>query len=367
MREQQISARQRRKPRPRLDVANRFDLAAQGLTHQLGTRVAVPLHVPAISPVGAKGTGDRPVADDDISPLVGLLAGLRGFVGRALVQPGVVFDPQLVHGLAGNEPRSAVHPERKPAAAVGFHVLRDRVRAVALGEEAEEIAAVEIIPVERKAAPFGIDFGERAQTSRAFRAHHPLEMALSQPPVALVPVGLGIDRETFDHPIGLEQIWKPARKERRERERHNEIAAEDPPQSARRAPRLVEVNDVREFVREHELQPLAVLQQLAFVGGGQDDPDEVERVRRGVPVRKVERVQHHDLGTRLGLPVEPAGDAGIDGLGDLRHRPGLRKGALGEMHREVRGVERAPAERGIHELRLRPQAPREQHRRPGVQ
>ena len=192
-------------------------------------------------------------------------------------------------------------------------------------------------------------------------------MALSQPPVALVPVRLGIDREAFYHPVGLEQVWKSARKQHCERERQNQIAAEDPPQHARRAPRLVEVNDVRELVREHELQPLAVLQQLAFLGGRQNDADDIERVRRGVPVRAIERVEHDDLRTRLGLPLQPSGDPRIHRLGSVGDGPGLSEGALGEMHREVRGVERAPAERGIHELRLRPQAPREQHRRPGVQ
>src|SRR2546426_12809664 len=49
------------------------------------------------------------------------------------------------------------------------------------------------------------------------------------------------------------------------------------------------------------------------------------------------------------------------------HRLGLRKGALGEMHREMRGVERAPAKRGVHELRLGPEPPHEQHRCSGVQ
>jgi len=60
-------------------------------------------------------------------------------------------------------------------------------------------------------------------------------------------------------------------------------------------------------------------------------------------------------------------DARVDGLGDLRHDLRLRPVVLGEMHREVRGVERAPAQRGIHELRLRPQAPHEQNRCPGAQ
>src|SRR2546426_272382 len=49
------------------------------------------------------------------------------------------------------------------------------------------------------------------------------------------------------------------------------------------------------------------------------------------------------------------------------HRLGLRKGALGEMHREMLGVERAPAKRGVHELRLGPESPHEQDRCPGVQ
>jgi len=55
------------------------------------------------------------------------------------------------------------------------------------------------------------------------------------------------------------------------------------------------MNDVGEFVREHQFQPLAVLQQLAFGGRRQDDADEIERQRRGVPIRKIKRVQHHDL------------------------------------------------------------------------
>src|SRR5439155_1474818 len=76
LREQQVPVWQGSEPRTRLDVANRFDFAAQGLAHQFGTRVAVPLHVPAISPVRAKGTGDRPVVDDDLSAFVVLSAGV---------------------------------------------------------------------------------------------------------------------------------------------------------------------------------------------------------------------------------------------------------------------------------------------------
>ena len=219
LREQQVPVWQGSEPRTRLDVANRFDLAAQGLAHQPGKSVAVPLHVPAISPARAKGTGDRPVVDDDLSGFVVLSAGLRRFPGEARGQPFVVFEPQLVHRLARDEPRRAVNLERKPAAAVGLDIPGDRLRAVALGEEPEEIAAVEIIPVERKPASFGVDFGKRAQTPCAFGAHHALEMALPQPPVSPVPVRLGIDREAFCHPVGFEQVRKSARKQHRERER----------------------------------------------------------------------------------------------------------------------------------------------------
>src|SRR2546427_158986 len=85
------------------------------------------------------------------------------------------------------------------------------------------------------------------------------------------------------------------RKERKENSGQHEKSAEYSPKHEGRALCLIQMNDVGEFVREHEFQPLAVLQQLAFVGRRKDDPDEVERVREGVPVRKIERVQHDDL------------------------------------------------------------------------
>src|SRR5213594_4999530 len=148
-----------------------------------------------------------------------------------------------------------MHPERKPAAAVVFDVLGDRVRAVALGEEKEEIAAVKIIPVERKAAPSGVHFAQRTEPAGVFRAHLAFEMALPEAAVPLVPVGLRIDGKAFGQPTGLQQIWKRARKERKENSGQHEKSAEYSPKDERRALCLIQMNDVGEFVREHELQP----------------------------------------------------------------------------------------------------------------
>src|SRR5207247_10792442 len=133
LREQQVPVGQGSKPRTRLDVANGFDFAAQGLAHQPGKSVAVPLHVPAISPARAKGTGDRPVVDDDLSGFVVLSAGLRRFPGEARGQPFVVFEPRLVHRLARDEPRRAVNPEPKPAAAAGHAMPGERTTCLSLG------------------------------------------------------------------------------------------------------------------------------------------------------------------------------------------------------------------------------------------
>ena len=120
-------------------------------------------------------------------------------------------------------------------------------------------------------------------------------MALPEAAVPLVPVGLRIDGKAFGQPTGLQQIWKRARKERKENSGQDEKSAEYSTKDKGRALCLVQMNDVGEFVREHQFQPLAVLQQLAFGGRRQDDADEIERQRRGVPIRKIKRVQHHDL------------------------------------------------------------------------
>ena len=42
---------------------------------------------------------------------------------------------------------------------------------VALAQEGEEVAAVQVIAVERKAAAFRIHFAQRARTARDFRSH----------------------------------------------------------------------------------------------------------------------------------------------------------------------------------------------------
>src|SRR5438552_15300912 len=101
-------------------------------------------------------------------------------------------------------------------------------------------------------------------------------MALPEAAVPLVPVGLRIDGKSFGQQTGLQQIWKRARKERKEHSGQDEKSAEYSPKHEARALCLIHMNDVGEFGREHELQPLAPLQQLALVGPRKDDPEVIE-------------------------------------------------------------------------------------------
>jgi len=120
----------------------------------------------------------------------------------------------------------------------------------------------------------------------------------------------------------------------------------------RHAARLVEMHDVEELVRQHQLEPVAVLQQLAFVGRRKKDPRVIERQGRGKAVREVGGVEQHHVGARARLPGEHAGDARIDPFGDRSREAGLRAVVLGEMHREMRRVQRAPAQAGIDPVKL---------------
>src|SRR6266849_840939 len=85
------------------------------------------------------------------------LAGERGPRGKARAQPFLVLQPQLVLRLSGDRHGVALHAIREEVAAVVFDVIHDRLWAVALPEEQEKIATVEVIAVVREAAPPRVD------------------------------------------------------------------------------------------------------------------------------------------------------------------------------------------------------------------
>src|ERR687884_548124 len=74
------------------------------------------------------------------------------------------------------------------------------------------------------------------------------------------------------------------------------------------------MHDVKELVRDNELQPLTVLQQLAFVRRRKEDAGIVERQRRGVAVRKVRGVEDDKVSARARLPGKSPSNARIEAL-----------------------------------------------------
>src|SRR6185503_18582839 len=127
-------------------------------------------------------------------------------------QPVLVLEPKRVHRLAGGRYRVRVDLERDDVAAVGLDQPADGLGPVALAHEGEEIAAVEIVAIEREAASIGVHFAQREKAPRGLRAHHALELALAETAVAAARIRLGVHRKPFGDPGGLERV----RKEKRE-------------------------------------------------------------------------------------------------------------------------------------------------------
>ena len=111
----------------------------------------------------------------------------------------------------------------------------------------------------------------------------------------------------------------------------------------RRAARLVEVHDVEELVAQHELEPLAVLQQLALVGWRKKDAAEVEGQGRGEAVGEVRRIENDEMRLAARPPIEQRRDARVDALRSRGGDPRLRAVLLGEVHQKMLGFERPPA------------------------
>ena len=118
--------------------------------------------------------------------------------------------------------------------------------------------------------------------------------------------------------------------------------------------RLVEVHHVEQLVGEHELEPLAVLQQLTFVRGREEDGGIVERQGRGHAVREVRRIEEHEVDQRFGAPGEERAVAREERFGDAGHDAGLRAMLLRKMDQEACRLQRAPAIRRIDKGELAP-------------
>ena len=120
----------------------------------------------------------------------------------------MILDPQHVHAFAGRRNRVALHLEGHDIARVVVDEGTNGALAITLREETEEVAAVQIVAVEGKAAPFGVDFTQRAKPAIDFRAHHAFEVAVAEAPVIAGSIGLVIDGEAFDDPGRLQDVGK---------------------------------------------------------------------------------------------------------------------------------------------------------------
>jgi hypothetical protein len=114
------------------------------------------------------------------------------------------------------------------------------------------------------------------------------------------------------------------------------------------------VHDVEQLVRQHELEPFPVLQQLALVRRRQENHRVVERQGGSQAVGEIGGVEHDQVDARGRAPAQQGRDARQDALGGAGHRARLVAVALGEMHREGGGLERAPAQAWIDERQLGP-------------
>src|SRR5260221_13928257 len=105
---------------------------------------------------------------------------------------------------------------------------------------------------------------------------------------------------------------------------------------------------------QHELEPFAVLQQLALVRWRKKDSREIERQRRSEAVGEIGRVEQHEVRALARLPIEQRGNAGIDALGGFGGDARLHTMLLGEMDQEGRGFPRAPVKRRHDKMKLLP-------------
>ena len=269
-----------------------------------------------------------------------------------LRQVGEELVPQHIHRLAGHLDRVAAQP-RHDVAAVLLDIGRNLVGPVAAGEELEEVGAVEVFLGQRQRAAVGVDLGQLEEAARALGTQPGVEDRAVKATAAGGRVALVVDRQALGHPAGLEQVGdEPGH------------AAEDGLQHARHAAHLVEMHGVGELVHQQQVEPGAVVEQLAFVGRGQEHADQVEGQRRREAVRKVDLGIDDELGARTRLPVQGLRDSRIDALGRARHGFGLRalRGAV--MDAEMRAVGGLPGHARVGQ-QLRPRRRRRQRQQQG--
>ena len=111
---------------------------------------------------------------------------------------------------------------------------------------------------------------------------------------------------------------------------------------------------MEELVAQHELEPLAVLQQFTLIRRGEEDAGEIKGQGRGEAIGEIRRIEQHEVRALARLPIEKRGDAGIDAFGGSRGDVRLRALLLGEVDQEMLGLERAPAKRRVDEMQFGP-------------
>src|SRR5438270_2288156 len=129
------------KPCVLLGFAERAWRLADRLPHELRMGIAVALDVPVRAVLRQHRTRDGKRACQHFA--LHRVSGWR----EPGAQPAFVLGPKRGHRLARHRNRIALHTEGHDVLAVVVDESPWRVRAVALAEEEEEVASVEIIPV----------------------------------------------------------------------------------------------------------------------------------------------------------------------------------------------------------------------------
>ena len=253
--------------------------------------------------------------------------------------------PGLRQRDPGHRTQRAAQPQVGDGPARGLaHQPRHGAVAVLRRRPLEELAAEGVRPVAvrpPRARPDRRVDRHRSQLG-VLRAH---DRAVERPVGAAPPrdARLVVDRETLDQPVGRVEVGEESR-------HPSEHAARQPPPAARE----IELEDVRELVREPHVQPGVVVPQL-----------DVARRRRREDERRGDRVLGGEAVGVVGVVADDHLDAtprGREPRGEGRVRrlcvggrlDAERFGLGADVHAEVHGLQREPPACRVHLRQRRP-------------
>ena len=231
-----------------------------------------------------------------------------------------------------------VDAERNEIATVVVHQFFDVLFAVPIGDKIVEFDAIQIR--RRSARPSDdtlIDLVHRFEAIVYLQAHQHVVVAALAAADAARAVGFAPGGEPLDQPGGLQGIRK-----------QQDIAAENIPQKAGDACRLVEVQNVRVLVGQQGIEPTAVILQTGnFIGRCHEDGHAVGGKNARVTVGEIHAIGYHDVHRFPRLPVEGRAQLGVDALGRGDGASCHRLFALGIVNTEMRAVQGMPTQRRI--------------------